>query len=87
MNATQRDELLMSCQILGTTHFFATKLLPEKFIINRIFVIAFNGIMIIPTLLLNGVAVITIFKSSQLSSKPCYFVILLQSVFDSAIGC
>ena len=42
--------------------------------------------MIIPTILLNGVAVVTILRSSQLSSKPCYFIILLQSVFDSAVG-
>ena len=86
MNATQRDEFLMSCQILGTTHFVATKLPSEKFVINHILVIAFNGIMIISTLLLNGVSVITIFKSSQLSSKPCYFIILLQSMFDLAVG-
>ena len=86
MNATQRDEFLMSCQILGTTHFVATKLPSEKFVINHTLVIAFNGIMIVPTLLLNGVAVITIFKYSQLSSKPCYFIILLQSMFDFAVG-
>ena len=86
MNATQRDEFLMSCQILGTTLFVATKLPSEKFFINHILVIAFNGIMIISTLLLNGVSVITIFKSSQLSSKPCYFIILLQSMFDLAVG-
>ena len=42
--------------------------------------------MIIPTILLNGVAVVTILRSSQLSSKPCYFIILLQSVFDFAVG-
>ena len=46
--------------MLETTHFFATKLPSEKFVINHIFVIAFKGIMIIPTLLLIGVAVITI---------------------------
>ena len=54
--------------MLETTHFFATKLPSEKFVINHIFVLAFKGIMIIPTLLLIGVAVITIFKSSQPSS-------------------
>ena len=43
--------------------------------------------MVIPTIFLNGVAVvITIFKSSQLSRKPCYFIVLLQAIFDLAVG-
>ena len=63
-----------------------TKLPSEKFVMNHIFAIALNGIMITPTTLLNGVAVVTIFKSSQLNSKPCYFIVLLQSMFDLAVG-
>ena len=86
MNVTDKQEFLMSCQILGATHFVATKLPSEKLVINHIFAIAFNGIMIIPTILLNGVAVITILKSSQLNSKLCYYIILLQSMFDLAVG-
>jgi hypothetical protein len=75
-----------SCQILGTTHFVIEKLSSEKLLINHIFAIAVNGILIIPTLLLNAVAVITIFKSSLLNNKSCYFIILVQSVLDLAIG-
>ena len=86
MNATEKQEFSISCQILGTTHILATNLPSENLVHNHIFAIAFNGIMIIPTILLNGVAVITIFRSSQLSSKPCYFIILLQSMFDLAVG-
>jgi hypothetical protein len=51
-----------SCQILGTKHFVTEKLSSEKLLINHIFAIAVNGILIIPTLLLSAVAVITIFK-------------------------
>jgi hypothetical protein len=40
----------------------------------------------IPTILLNAAAIITILKSSQLNSKPCYFIILVQSVIDLAVG-
>ena len=40
----------------------------------------------IPTILLNSVAIITILKSSQLKSKPCYFIILVQSIIDLAVG-
>ena len=86
MNATDKEEFLISCQILGATHFVATTHPSEKLVINNIFAIALNGIMIIPTILLNGVAVITIFKSSQLSSKPCYYIILLQSMVDLTVG-
>jgi hypothetical protein len=76
----------ISCQILGTTHFAITKLSSEKLLINHIFAIAVNGILIIPTILLNATAIITILKSSQLNSKPCYFIILVQSVIDLAVG-
>lgn len=86
MEVTVDDEYKTSCQILGTTHFQVTKLPSENFVINNIVAIAFSGVLIIPTLLLNGVAVITIFKSSQLSSKPCYYIILIQSMFDFAVG-
>ena len=79
-----QEEFEISCQILGTTHFIITKLPSNN--INHIFAIALNGILIIPTILLNAVAVLTIFKSSQLNSKPCYFIILVQSVVDLAIG-
>ena len=86
MNSTVNEEFQVTCQILGSTHFVITKFPSEKFVMNHIFAIALNGIMIIPTILLNGVAVVTIFKSSQLNSKSCYFIVLLQSMFDLAVG-
>ena len=86
MNVTLKGVLQPSCQILGTTHLLTIKLPSEKLVVNHIFAIAFNGTLIIPTVLLNGVAVITILKSSQPNGKPCYFIILLQSMFDIAVG-
>ena len=86
MNVSVKGVSQTSCQILETTNLITTKLPSEKLVINHIFAISFNGILIIPTLLLNGVAVITILKSSQLNCKPCYFIILLQSMFDIAVG-
>ena len=82
MNATVNDEFQVTCQILGVT----TKLPSEKFIMNHILPSQLNDIMITPTILVNGVAVVMIFKSSQLNSKPCYFIVLLQSMFDLAVG-
>ena len=48
--------------------------------------IVFNCILLFSTISLNGVAVITIRKSSQLKSKMCYFVILLQCIVDLGVG-
>ena len=45
-------------------------------------VIMFNSILLVATALLNGLAIVTIFKSSYLMGKPCYFIILLQSTVD-----
>ena len=86
MNVTEEDDFQKSCVIFGTTYLIITKLPSEKLVINQFFVIVFNAIVIIPTLLLNGVAAITICKSSQLISKPCYFILLLQCTFDLVLG-
>ncbi len=82
----EQEDFEMSCEILGKTYSVITKLPSNKFLINHIFAIALNGILIIPTILLNAVPIITILKSSQLNSKPCYFIILIQCVNDLAVG-
>ena len=84
--SAEKEAFGMSCNILGETHFVITKLPSEKFVINYIFAISFNGLLVISTILLNAVAITTILKSSQLKSKPCYFIILVQSVIDVAVG-
>ena len=45
-----------------------------------------NIILLLSTISLNGILIITIRKSSQLRSKVCYLVILLQSIFDLCVG-
>jgi hypothetical protein len=70
-----------------TTYSVITEFLSEKLLINHIFAIALNSLLIIPTILLNAVAIITIFKYSQLNNKPYYFIILVQrSIIDLAVG-
>ena len=87
MNLSVKQEVFeMSCHILGTTHTTSTKVQSEEMFINHIFVIVFNSILIFPTILLNAVSIIPILKSSQLNSKPCYFIILLQSMIDLGVG-
>ena len=87
MNLTSEQQIYeTSCRILGATHINIANVLSKKLLINHIFAIVFNGFLIIPTILLNTVAIITIWKSSQLRSKPCYFIILVQSAVDLAVG-
>ena len=87
MNLSMEQEVFaMSCNIFGTRQFIVTQFPSEKFLISHVCIVAFNGILIIPTILLNAVAIITILKSSQLKSKPCYFIIFLQSLVDLAVG-
>ena len=87
MNHSVNEEAFeMSCNHFGKLQFVVPKLHSEKFLINHIFVISFNGILIIPTILLNAIAIITISKSSQLKSKCCYFIILVQFVIDLLVG-
>ena len=86
MNNSKQDILGVTCNFLGATHSFNTDLRSETSSINHTFALVFNGILIIPTILLNAVPILTVFKSSQLKSKTCYFIILVQSVVDFAVG-
>ena len=46
----------------------------------------FQMLLIIPTILLNGISVITIMKCPQLKEKIAYFLIMTQSIADLAVG-
>ena len=76
----------VSCHIFGAMHSVIIKFPIEGLVINHILAIVFNIFLILPTISLNGVAVVTILKSYQLKRKPCYFIILVQSVSDLAVG-
>ena len=87
MNHSEEGIFQISCEIVGVKHFVIANLQSQKVaMINHIFAITVNGILIIPTILLNAVAIITILKFSQLYSKACYFIILLQSIIDLIVG-
>ena len=58
----------------------------RKYVINQIFYCFANSMLIIPTVLLNGISVLTIWKSSHLKAKFCYFLILIQSIVDLTVG-
>ena len=77
---------IKSCNVFETSSAFQAIYLSGALFINQIVVFAVNIFLIIPTILLNAVSITTILKSSQLKSKPCYFIILLQSAADLAVG-
>ena len=81
------ENFLTTCNFLNKKVDVVSSFKSRKYEINRISNIVFLAVLIIPTVLLNAVAVITIWKTSQLRKKPCYFVILLQSSVDLGVGC
>lgn len=53
---------------------------------NQIVACILTGVLFIPTVILNGISIITILRTSQLKEKVSYFLILMQSITDFVIG-
>ena len=81
----------------GKIGFLTTYVDTEKFVIvrrfpddeyerSRVALIVVRSILLLTTIFLNGISTMTMRRSSQLKSKVCYFVILLQSVVDLGVG-
>jgi uncharacterized membrane protein YidH (DUF202 family) len=78
------SEEYIICRLMGSTNRFRTSF--RYFWLSHVLAASTNGVLLIPTVLLNAVSVVTILKSSQLKSKPCYFIILVQSSIDLSVG-
>ena len=65
---------------------FSVHIPSDKYVANQASACVVYIILFIPTVLLNGISIFVIQKSSQLKEKPCYFVIRIQSAIDVAIG-
>ena len=75
------------CDFAGRSISFIVLRFPsEKYIINQIVLCAVNCVLIIPTVLLNGMSILTILKCSKLQDKIWGFLILVQSTVDFAVG-
>ena len=86
MNSSSENETT-PCRVFETSSSaFLGNHLSGALFTNQVTVFVVNIILIMPTLLLNAASIVTILKSSQLRSKPCYFIILLQSAADLAVG-
>ena len=53
--------------------------------INAVFVCLVNASFMVAGIILNAVVMVSLWKSSQLRKKPCYFMILVVSCFDLAV--
>ena len=81
------ENVLTSCKLLHDKTFYVSSFESGEYENNRTSSLVFLGILITPTVLLNAVAVLTIWKTAQLKKKPSYFVILVQASVDLGIGC
>lgn len=78
--------LLQACPKFGGSIYIILRFPSDTFIINQIIFCIANCVLMIPTVLLNGVSILTIVRSSQLREKASYFLILVQSTIDFAVG-
>ena len=74
------------CSFLKTENRVIVQYPSQAHLINRISVCVFFLLLAIPTVTLNGVSVITIWKCSQLKQKIPYFLLMMQSVTDLTVG-
>lgn len=75
-----------ACPFGGHSTFIIEHFPSDKYIINQIILCIVNCLLVIPTVLLNGISVLTILRSSQLKAKLCYYQILIQSTIDLGVG-
>ena len=80
------DEFLKTCVVFQRSYKIIKKFPLKTSWINHILVVCLHGVVLFPTIILNAISAITILKSSQLKNKTCYFLILVQSTVDLAVG-
>ena len=89
MNVTHNreiDKFITTCWVVRSHGEFVAKFPSNEYYINHIFLCVVPGILVISTLALNAVSALTILRCSQLRNKLCYFLILIQSIADLAVG-
>jgi hypothetical protein len=74
------------CFLLNAKYEVPLKHPSKAFSINQYSACIVLMILIIPTVLLNAISVVTIMKCPQLKEKIPYFLVMMQSVCDLAVG-
>ncbi len=85
MNTTN-EEFFQHCSLLNSRYQVLVKIPSKTVFNNMISACTVLTILITPTILLNGISVITIMKCSQLKEKNPYFLIMVQSLADLVVG-
>ena len=85
MNTTN-EELFQHCNLFKSRYQVFSKIPPKAVLNSMLSACTVISILIIPTILLNGISVLTIMKCSQLKEKIAYFLIMVQSLADLAVG-
>ena len=84
--ANNTTTIVKACPDFGTSIYIILHFPSEIYFINQIIFCAANCLLTIAIVLLNGLAVLTITRSTQLQGKVCYFLILVQSTVDLFVG-
>lgn len=85
MNATE-DNLFEHCTFNDFRYFAFANVPPKPVLNNLVAGCVVNVFLFMTTLFLNGVSVLTIVKCPKLKEKISYFLIMLHSVADLAVG-
>ena len=81
------DTFFKMCNYGGSSTLFIVTQFPSRtYAISQLSYCVANSVIAILTVLLNAISVLTIWKSSHLKTKLCYFLILIQSIVDLAVG-
>ena len=87
MSLTTDPFVKICCDYGGSCTLFVVKQFPSrKYVVAQTIYCVVSCVFIIPIVLLNSISALTISKRSHLEAKNCYFLILIQSVIDLAVG-
>ena len=84
MNESQENHVFFgrTCKVTESSFVLLNQFPNKTYERSHVATLVINYILI----LMNGISIVTIRKSSQLRNKVCYFVILLQSIVDLSVG-
>ena len=74
------------CSVVNEWIDIPVKFPSQAMYFSNVSVCIISVALIIPTVILNGLSIVTIFKCSQLKERNSYFLIMMQSVPDLAVG-
>jgi hypothetical protein len=86
MNLTAGSQFVERCSVLAGTSVSIVQFSSNAYVINQIIVCLLNCLLSVATVLLNSIAILTIYKCFHLKVKICYFLVYLQSMVDLVAG-